>query len=154
MACLGLHFISYISALWPVWLYNIFPISKHCDLSCSTIYSSYQRTVYYPGSRLYSTYLCTVTCLALQFIPHISTLWTVWLFIIFQISEHWNLSGCTIYLTYQLTMDCLALKYIPYISAPLSACFYNSIHISGHFGLAVYHISHCHTMHTIFWKIF
>jgi hypothetical protein len=70
-----------------------------------------------------------VACLALQYIPHISAVWPVWLYRIFQILAHCNLSGCTIYFTYQITLACLALQYIPHISALWPSFPYIIFHI-------------------------
>jgi hypothetical protein len=101
LACMILRNIPHISALWPVWLHNIFHISAHCGLSGSTIYSTYQRTV---------------GCLTVLYIPNISALWPVWFYFIFHISAHCGLSDSIIYSTYQRTVVCLALQYIPPIS--------------------------------------
>jgi hypothetical protein len=66
-----------------------------------------------------------VACLALKYIPHISALWSVWLYIIFHISAHCGLSVCTMYSTYQRTMFCLALHNILNISALWPVWLYN-----------------------------
>jgi len=92
VVCLVVQYIPHISALWSVWLYNIFHISAHCGLSGCTIYSLYQHTV---------------VCLSLQYIPHISALWPVWLCNMFHISVHCGLPVSTIYSTYQRTVVCL-----------------------------------------------
>jgi len=61
-------------------------------------------------------YQHTVACLALQYIPHISTLWPVWLYSILHMLTHCGLSGFTIYSKYQRTVACLALQYNQHIS--------------------------------------
>jgi len=84
------------------------------------------------GSILYSPYQRTVACLSLQYIPHISALWSVCLSYIFHISARSGLSSSTLYSSYQRTVYCLILDYIPHICVLCPVWLYSVFHISAH----------------------